>query len=126
MAQMYEAKDPDIAAFVENGGKLILWHGVNDPGPSMRATIEYYEAANQATPGAADATRLFLAPGVGHCRGGVGPDTVDWLAALDSWVETGVAPEEVLATKANSDLSWNLCAYPQLPTGQADGTYSCE
>lgn len=126
LAAMYEAADPDIAEFVQNGGKLILWHGTNDPGPSMRATIEYYEAANEATPGAADATRLFLAPGVGHCRGGVGPDTVDWLAALDRWVEQGEAPEEVLATDADSDLSWNLCAYPELPTGQGDGTYACE
>ena len=126
LAAVYEAGDPDISAYVANGGKLILWHGIYDPGPSMRGTIEYYEAAQEATPGGADATRLFLAPGVGHCRGGVGPDTVDWLTALETWVEQGQAPEELLATKADSDLSWNLCAYPKLPTGQADGTYSCE
>lgn len=121
MAAMYEAADPDIAAFVENGGRLILWHGTNDPGPSMRATIEYYEAAD-----AADSTRLFLAPGVGHCRGGTGPETVDWLAALDAWVEEGAAPEEILATDTDPDMSWNLCAYPKLPTGQEDGSYRCE
>jgi feruloyl esterase len=125
MAAMYDADDPDIAKFVRNGGKLILWHGTNDPGPSMRATIEYYEAANKTTRGAAAATRLFLAPGVGHCRGGSGPDVVDWLTALDRWVELGEAPEEVRATKANSDLSWNLCAYPKLPTGHGGGVYAC-
>jgi feruloyl esterase len=70
--------------------------------------------------------KLFLAPGVAHCRGGNGPDRIDWLTALDNWVDRGVVPEELPATKADSSLAWNLCAYPKLPTGQAGGGYACQ
>lgn len=125
LASVYEARQPDISAFASRGGKLILWHGFNDPGPSARGTIEYFEAATRATPRASEAVRLFLAPGVAHCSGGSGPDRVDWLGALERWVEQGTAPEELPATKANSPLAWNLCAYPKLPTGGSDGSYSC-
>jgi feruloyl esterase len=125
LAQMYEAANPDISAFVSRGGKLILWHGMNDPAPSPRGTVEYYEAASKATPRAGEAMKLFLLPGVGHCSGGAGPDRVDWLAALEDWVEKGQAPEEIPATKANSSRAWNVCAYPKLPTGQAGGGYAC-
>lgn len=126
MAEMYEANDPAIDAFVDNGGKLILWHGFNDPGPSAVATIDYYEAVQDSLGDASDSVRLFLAPGVDHCRGGAGPDQIDWLSAMETWLDEDDAPEEILATKADSDLSWNVCAYPELPTGQGDGTYACE
>lgn len=125
LGRMYEANDPDISAFAARGGKLILWHGVNDPGPSARATVEYFEAASKVTPRAGNALRLFLLPGVGHCSGGAGPDRVDWITVMENWVEKGQAPEQVPATKANSSLAWNLCAYPKLPAGQAIGGYAC-
>ena len=84
-------QNPDIAAFVSRGGKLLLWHGFNDPGPSPLSTIEYFEAVNAEVPGGKDAVRLFLAPGVLHCGGGAGPDRFDALTALENWVEKGVA-----------------------------------
>lgn len=126
LAGIYEAANPDIAAFVKRGGKLLLYHGFNDPGPSARGTIEYLEAVLAKTRQSREATRLFLAPGMGHCRGGDGPDRVDWLGALEDWVEKGKAPEELPASKADSKLAWNLCAYPKLPTGQPGGGYACK
>ena len=80
----------------------------------------------KATPRAADAMKLFLAPGVAHCGGGTGPDRINWLAALENWVENNQAPQELPATKADSKLAWNVCAYPKLPTGQAGGAYACQ
>ncbi len=126
MAEAYEAADTDIADFVEGGGKLLLWHGFNDPGPSALATVDYYEEVQDNLGDDLDSVRLFLAPGVDHCRGGAGPDTFDLLGAMDTWITDGEPPEQMLATKADSDLEWNLCVYPQLPTGQPDGTYRCE
>jgi feruloyl esterase len=120
-AQQIVAKEPNLTPFFAHGGKLILWHGFNDPGPSPLQTIKYYEAVAEATTGktgqaAIEAVtanaRLFLAPGVYHCRGGPGTDRFDALSALDEWVERGVAPERIMATKANSNLSRPLCPYP--------------
>lgn len=130
-AEMYEAGDPAISAFAERGGRLLLWHGWYDTGPSPLATVDYYEAAAESLgEGADQSVRLFLAPGVGHCRGGPGPDQFDLLTTLESWVEEGRAPDEMAATKADSELAWSLCAYPKLPRGrqEADGTtvYACE
>ena len=121
----------DIAAFVNRGGKLLLWHGFNDPGPSPLSTIEYLEGVQARVPAARDAVRLFLAPGVLHCGGGAGPDRFDALTALETWVEQGAPPASMLATKAGSSLSRPLCPYPQLPryTGRGDtndaANYTC-
>ena len=133
MADHYEATDAQIDAFLAEGGKLILWHGFYDPGPSPLGTIRYYErvlAETDPANNAAQAVRLFLAPGVGHCRGGPGPDEFDALTALEAWIEDGVAPASIDATATDSDLSWPLCPYPALPRGSVDAdgarTYRCE
>ena len=112
----------DISAFVNRGGKLLLWHGFNDPGPSALSTIEYFEQVQAKVPAAKEAVRLFLLPGVLHCGGGAGPDRFDALTALENWVEQGKPPASMLATKADSPLSRPLCPYPQLPryTGRGD------
>jgi feruloyl esterase len=114
-------QNPSIAPFVASGGKLLLWHGFNDPGPSPLSTIEYYEAVVAAVPAARDAVRLFLAPGVLHCGGGPGPDRFDALGALENWVERGIAPASMIATKQGSPLSRPLCPYPELPRYKGAG-----
>jgi feruloyl esterase len=124
-AGLYEAKDPNIAPFVAHGGKLLLWHGFDDPGPSASGTIEYYESMRQRTgataPGLAASVRLFLLPGVYHCRGGPGADGFDSLAALDRWVDSGQAPDDVVATREDGKLSRPLCRYPTLPRYKGSG-----
>lgn len=114
-------QNPNIAPFAARGGKLLLWHGFNDPGPSALSTIEYYEAVRDAVPAARDGVRLFLAPGVLHCGGGPGPDRFDALTALENWVERGVPPQSLLATKQDSPLSRPLCPYPALPRYKGAG-----
>lgn len=54
------------------GGKLLLWHGGYDAGPSWRGTIDYYRAVEKTVPNASESVRLFIAPGVYHCGGGPG------------------------------------------------------
>jgi feruloyl esterase len=114
-------QNPNIAPFVNGGGKLLLWHGFNDPGPSPLSTIAYYDAVRAAVPAARDSMRLFLAPGVLHCGGGSGPDRFDTLTALENWVERGVAPASMVATKQGSPLSRPLCPYPALPRYKGTG-----
>jgi feruloyl esterase len=124
-AGLYEAKDPNIAPFVAHGGKLLLWHGFDDPGPSALGTIEYYEAVRQTTgpkaPTLDASLRLFLLSGVYHCRGGPGADGFDSLAALDRWVDSGQAPDDVIATREDGKLSRPLCRYPTLPHYKGSG-----
>jgi feruloyl esterase len=120
-AEHVHQTNPNIAPFTSRGGKLLLWHGFNDPGPSPLTTIDYYERVLHTVPAARDDVRLFLAPGVLHCGGGAGPDTFDALTAMEQWVEHGKAPASMLATKANSPLSRPLCAYPQLPRYKGTG-----
>lgn len=118
-AAEYEADNPDLRPFLSRGGKLILWHGLDDAGPSAWATVAY-DARMQVATGslAASGVRLFLPPGVDHCGGGPGPDEVDWLRYLDSWVTSGVAPQQVIArTRERAPLSVErmvrpVCAYP--------------
>lgn len=111
-ARTYEANNPDLRAFAERGGKLLMWHGWNDPGPSPVATITYFQQVQGVLGQDQQSARLFMAPGVGHCGGGPGPDQVDWLDALDNWVQTGKPPASLLATKANAPISRPLCAFP--------------
>jgi feruloyl esterase len=112
-AREYEAADPDLRAFVAGGGKLILWHGENDPGPSPVGTADYHQAVARRVPQADQSVRLFMAPGVEHCRGGPGADMPETIAALERWVEQGQAPETVIATRADGTLTRPLCPFPK-------------
>jgi feruloyl esterase len=124
-AASYEAKDPDITPFIARGGKLLLWHGLDDPGPSALGTIEYYESVRQTTgaktPALETGLRLYLLPGVYHCRGGPGADGFESLAALDRWVESGQAPDNLIASREDGKLSRPLCRYPTLARYKGSG-----
>ena len=63
--------------------------------------------------------RLFMAPGMGHCGGGDGPNSFDTFVPLVDWVERGKAPTKIVATKFVNNQSAQgiertrpLCAYP--------------
>jgi len=128
------AIDPDLTAFRERGGKLILFHGWSDPAISAPSTIDYYQSvtARPAVARQPPFIRLFLAPGMQHCQNGPGPDSFgqngfdrgdpqhDLEFALEVWVEQGITPERIIATRYNADLDPTsgvlrtrpLCAYP--------------
>ena len=112
-AAEYEATSTDLAKFFGRGGKLLLWHGFDDPGPSAFATIDYYERAVKAN-GGTD-LRLFVLPGVYHCGGGPGADTFDPLTAMEKWVENGTAPETMVAKNTGKGFERPVCAWPKLP-----------
>jgi len=117
-----DAVDPDLRAFKAQGGKLLLYAGWRDTGITPENTVLYYESVREemggdrdASAGARDQTdwmRLFMVPGMGHCRGGPGVDTFDTLGALEQWREHDVAPAEMPATGRESGLARPLCAYP--------------
>jgi feruloyl esterase len=122
-----EAVDPDLAKFKARGGKLLLYHGWADPGPAPENTIRYYESVNRKLEGKQDDwMRLFLMPGVGHCGGGVGPDQADFLATMERWRESGIAPDQIIATRSaarggQTEMSRPLCPYPQVARHNGSG-----
>ena len=69
--------------------------------------------------------RLFMVPGMGHCSGGPGPDRFNALSALENWVENGIAPESLRASKIEDGevtRSRPLCAYPEVATYSGQGS----
>ncbi|AKH41973.1 feruloyl esterase [Altererythrobacter atlanticus] len=120
-ARMYEATDPDLSAFFANGGKLILWHGENDPGPSPVGANDYARAVLNTAEGASDNMRYFLLPGVEHCAGGPGADMIEWLDTLDDWASGGEAPERVIGTKRDGSLTRPHCAWPNVAEYKGEG-----
>jgi feruloyl esterase len=158
MAARLNANTADLEEFKSHGGKLIITHGFADPLVPMLSTVAYYERliTNQTRDGRHDEgerkedlrrtqefARLFLLPGVAHCGGGAGPDTVEGdqippgpnsttiarlaLDPLVQWVEHGIAPDRIIAyhvTNGVTDLARPVCPYPALPrySGVGDTT----
>ncbi len=126
------AVNPDILQFVKNGGKLVLWHGFDDPGPSPLETIKYFESVartvgpqlGHGTDAAAigQSVRLFLAPGVYHCGGGPGVSKFDAAAVIDDWVEKDKAPARIIASREKPPMERPLCPYPTLPYYSGHGS----
>src|SRR5262249_52673785 len=115
-----DVMDPDVARFVSHGGRIVMYHGWSDPLVPPRASIDKYLSIEKALGGAeaaARSARLFMAPGMGHCGGGEGPNTFDAVGALEAWVERDAAPERIVAshlTNGTVDRSRPLCPYPQV------------
>jgi hypothetical protein len=116
VATFLNSDNPDLSGFARRRGKLLIWHGWSDAALNALETIGYYDAVLKRDAAMRDTARLFLLPGVQHCAGGAGPDSVDWLATLSDWVEHGKAPERVIASKRDKGTTLRtrpLCAYPQ-------------
>ena len=112
--------DPDLKPFYSHGGKLLMYHGWADPGIPPMDTVNYYQSLKDKK-----SARLFMVPGMGHCRGGDGTDTFDAIGALAQWVEKGKAPEQLAASRVrngNTDRTRPLCPYPQTAVYKGSGS----
>ncbi|KAK2602747.1 hypothetical protein N8I77_009254 [Diaporthe amygdali] len=112
----------DLTDLKARGTKMITWHGTHDGLIPYNGTVDYYDRVMAWDPDVQDYYRFFLAPGVGHCRGGPGSDpNSEVLNALISWVENGTAPEFLPGTgpatkNATDTRTVNLCMYPKVLT----------
>ena len=148
-----DSNDPDLRRFRDRGGKLIQYHGWGDAAIPAGGSIEYYERVkatlerSQGKP-VEDFYRLFMVPGMSHCAGGAGPNDFgnvglfgvdrsdperDVHAALERWVEKGVAPDRIIAagtrpsrspddTAAAVKLTRPICPYPRTARYRGSGS----
>ena len=159
VGKVLRADDLHFAEFRKHGGKFMQLHGWADALVTPLGSIDFYDkvVAAQAganarkpvgTSGSQDNAalaktqewyRMFLAPGVGHCAGGPGPNQFgqnggngdaqhDAVVAMYQWVEKGTAPSQIIATKFVDDdrekgvaMTRPLCLYPQVAKYKGTG-----
>ena len=132
----------DIRTFKARGGKTIVYQGWQDPVVNPIDTIAYYEQVRASQRSQAETDkffRLFLVPGMGHCAGGTGTTsfgnqgapppiadaTHDCLSALDRWVEKGVPPDYLIASRVVNGVPSRtrpLCPYPKKAVYKGTGS----
>jgi feruloyl esterase len=140
---------PDLRSFRDHGGKLIQYHGWGDAAIAPLSSIDYYESVraflarfpdgrSEASRPVDDFYRLFMVPGMGHCGGGAGPNNfgnsggapdgpdTNVVAALEQWVEKGLAPQKIIAKGVRGNdrtkaLTRPLCPYPQVAKYKGSG-----
>ncbi len=117
-----------LDSFFARGGKLLLSHGWADGLIPSMSTVSFYGAVSSrlGAAKAGQAVRLFMVPGMGHCRGGDGPFEFDVISAIDDWVAGGHAPERIVASNPRGapPRTRPLCPYPQ--EAQYGGTGSTD
>lgn len=147
MESVLNAVDTDLSRLRSKGGKILMYFGWADDAITPLGGIDYYEQVARESGGWAstqDFFRLFLAPGMNHCVGGAGPNAFGQAAgapalkddaehdvrrALEAWVERGVAPRKIVATKYFDDkpeqgvaATRPMCAYPQVARYKGTGS----
>ena len=130
-----DAGDPDMSRFKARGGKIVGYYGWSDAALNPLMGVNYYESVLKTMgPATTDFYRLFMVPGMAHCAGGAGTSTFDALTPLVQWVEKGIAPQTITASRLVDGKivrTRPLCPYPQTAiykgTGSTDdaGNFSC-
>lgn len=135
-----DSTNPDLSRFAAHGGKLILYHGWNDPAISPWSTVAYYKEVRK-TLGAEKEdgfVRLYMVPGMEHCIGGPGASVFGQYGtetaggpkhgifdSLENWVEKGTVDEEIIATKFDAErkpeFTRPLCSYPKVAKYKGTG-----
>ena len=107
-----------LKPFFAGNRKLLLSHGWADGLIPSQSTINFYQALLKdiGAQRAREDVRLFMVPGMGHCGGGSGPSSIDVIAAIDQWVQTGTAPEQLLASNPPNQPARTrpLCSFPKV------------
>lgn len=125
-----DAVSPDLSAYKAQGGKLLTYFGWADPDINPLTLLNYYAAVGAQDETVADYFRVFMVPGMFHCRGGAGPDRFDAMTPLIEWVETGTAPSEMPVWRHQPNGkradTRKICAHPAEASAVEAGRWQCQ
>ena len=123
-----DAVDPDLAPFRDAGGKLLAYFGWADPDINPLTLLDYHATVERHTGNVDEFFRVFMMPGMFHCRGGAGPDRFDAMTPLIDWVEAGIAPQQFdtwRQTDSGRTMQRPTCAHPEWAQADDRGDYVC-
>ena len=134
LSAILDSTNPDLSAFANRGGKMIVTIGTNDTLASPGAQLDYYQAMlDRMGRGAVDRfARLFVIPQVGHSLTGLVytvagdgstidrpvpiPSQYERFAILTAWVERSETPGMSLTVQTPDGMrTMPLCSYPSFP-----------
>ncbi|WP_321472292.1 tannase/feruloyl esterase family alpha/beta hydrolase [uncultured Paludibaculum sp.] len=131
LAKTVNATAPDLKQFRKMGHKLIAYHGWADSLVVPEEATKYLGSviSRERLVDVSTFYRLFMVPGMAHCGGGSGPNSFDALGAVVDWVERGIPPEMMVATKYVEDnkakgvaVQRPICAYPLVAVYKGTGS----
>jgi len=118
LGALYTDTNPDLRQFKAAGGKLLVYQGGTDTTEMPTAIVDYYQTVEKVIGGSKptqDFFRLFVIPGMNHCGGGVGANSIDYLTYLENWVERDQVPDEMIGARISESYLLSLPLPEGLP-----------
>lgn len=129
---------PDLTPFMENGGKLIHYHGESDPSVPAASSVHYWQSvrsimypnatSDESLEALQDWYQLYIIPGAAHCNTNTlqpGPYPENNMQTMIDWVENGVQPSGLNATATTGTYAGetvSLCQWPTRPLWSGNST----